>query len=381
MRIPLYKGAPEPRPEGGHAGLWHDKFCNEWRVDGGNCNWSLASAKKGEKNPKKSWIDQVAKSNAGKKELLEEAIERLTCLVEGLNGRSFWFKTDDRFVTGMGRKHPVGNGFTWHPTLGTPYLPGSSLKGALRAWATLSANDKASNVQTDQKETINRIFGPLSKEPRTVGSIIFFDAIPVRPVKLETDIMTPHYAEYYRDGSQPPADWLSPEPIPFLTVASGQEFFFSIAPRRSQNGPDVEQDLKQVEVWLKEALTSTGVGGKTAVGYGRFTLNPKAQEAVEAKRAERRRAKEHTACLTAMSPIEREMAEDGYENRPDRFIQSLTEKWLKRMDGADTAPGHSLEIAEHLAAWYQTHRPGDWNNPKGKNAEKVRRIQSVLQKE
>ena len=45
------------------------------------------------------------------------------------------FTTDGRFVTGTGRSHSVENGFAWHPTLGTPYLSGSSVKGMIRARA------------------------------------------------------------------------------------------------------------------------------------------------------------------------------------------------------------------------------------------------------
>ena len=35
-------------------------------------------------------------------------------------------------VTGMGNPHPLESGFTWHPTLGMPYLPGSAV-GLVRA--------------------------------------------------------------------------------------------------------------------------------------------------------------------------------------------------------------------------------------------------------
>jgi CRISPR-associated protein Cmr6 len=34
----------------------------------------------------------------------------------------------------LGNPHPVEKGFLWHPTLGTPSLPGSGVKGLVRAW-------------------------------------------------------------------------------------------------------------------------------------------------------------------------------------------------------------------------------------------------------
>ncbi|RME63090.1 MAG: type III-B CRISPR module RAMP protein Cmr6, partial [Caldilineae bacterium] len=64
-------------------------------------------------------------------------------------------------------------------------------------------------------------------------------------------------------------DWHSPNPIPFLTVAPGNEFLFAVLPRR----PEVEQDCKDAETaarWLKQALATLGAGAKTAAGYGVF---------------------------------------------------------------------------------------------------------------
>ena len=138
------------------------------------------------------------------------------------------YRTASRFVTGLGREHPVENGFTWHHTLGTPYLPGSSVKGVLRNWV-------AHWVDASDKSLVANLFGPEGKATeKSAGDLIFFDALPTSPVSLENEVMTPHYSEYYRDNgdSKPPADWYSPIPIPFLTVAEGQGFIFGIAPRQ-----------------------------------------------------------------------------------------------------------------------------------------------------
>jgi hypothetical protein len=77
--------------------------------------------------------------------------------------------------------------------------------------------------------------------------------------------MTPHYADYYGSGDVP-GDWLSPVPIPFLSVAAGTAFQFGIAPRTI----DGKEHLECVAEWLKNALQWLGAGAKTAVGYGRF---------------------------------------------------------------------------------------------------------------
>lgn len=281
--IPLYRGhgAPSSYPQSGHAGLWWDKFCNRWSKDGA---WSLAAVRINgrEVNPKLEWIGDLTGRPAGDPERLTEAVIRVEDLLDALGGVVRRFRTEGRFVTGMGREHPVENGFTWHPTLGVPYLPGSSLKGMLRAWVKQWKGDG------DRKEALGRIFGPEDKDAKHVGSVVFFDAIPWEPVRLEADVMTPHYAPYYQsDDKNPPADWCGPTPIPFLTVAAGQGFLFAVAPRRREDAAD----LARVLTWLEEALAWMGAGGKTAAGYGRFVPDQKAQTAAEERRQERRAAK------------------------------------------------------------------------------------------
>ena len=113
---------------------------------------------------------------------------------------------------------------------------------------------------------IAELFGDNTDDEFGVGELVFFDALPTEPPTLAADVMTPHYQEWYQEGPpEVPADWHSPNPIPFLVLESGAEFQFGIAPRA---GAEVELD--RVEIWLKEALEWLGAGAKTAVGYGRF---------------------------------------------------------------------------------------------------------------
>jgi len=102
--------------------------------------------------------------------------------------------------------------------------------------------------------------------------VVFLESLPLTPVRLEADVMTPHYAPYYKDikSVKPPADWYDPVPIPFLTVAPGQRFLFAVLPRRLSSQAHVE-DARRA---LAEALANLGVGAKTAVGYGRFEATP-----------------------------------------------------------------------------------------------------------
>ncbi|MFD1443946.1 type III-B CRISPR module RAMP protein Cmr6 [Thermoactinomyces vulgaris] len=155
----------------------------------------------------------------------------------------------------------------WETALGVPYFPGSSVKGVVRTWAEFyEENDK-------NQEDIQHIFGSdrtgseQNENNRQAGSVIFFDAIPATPIQLVEDVMTPHFSKYYTDpGNISPREWENPIPIPFLAVDENQPFLFAVAPREEKNIKDVDK----VVHWLKEAMSWTGAGAKTAVGYGRF---------------------------------------------------------------------------------------------------------------
>ncbi len=257
---PLYKrekDLPYKRPDTAHTGLWFDKFCNRWGVYKDKNNrkkfWELETRKD-------DWIRTVTEKPCGDKNLIQEAVERMEKLVASLSGRLLYARTEGRFVTGLGRPHPVENGFAWHPVLGTPYLPGSSVKGMVRAWAEEWTYDSE----------IDRIFGPKHTDSsKHIGSVVFFDSLPRAAVKLEIDVMTPHFAPYYREPKKyPPVERYHPVPIPFLTVAEGQSFLFAVAPRKEED----QRDVYKVLTWLKEALEWIGAGAKTAVGYGRFVV-------------------------------------------------------------------------------------------------------------
>ncbi|MGA8941858.1 MAG: type III-B CRISPR module RAMP protein Cmr6 [Thermoactinomyces sp.] len=263
--LPLYPACTVPKnlqkSRQINTGLFYEKFCDQWieMCDEEECEKSqniTTGFTLGEN--KQKWIIKF-NNWVGNRQIIEHAVYRMRRLVRQRKGKVITMKTASRFIPGMGRPHPVENGINWHPTLGVPYLPGSSVKGMVRAWA-----ESYNNV--DEK-TITRIFGPKKLE-KSAGSVIFFDALPTQHVCLAMDIMTPHHSNYYQGKNKNPHEWEAPNPIPFLAVEEGQTFLFAIAPRRSQD----QEDLDQVEHWLKEALETIGAGAKTAVGYGRFKM-------------------------------------------------------------------------------------------------------------
>lgn len=92
-------------------------------------------------------------------------------------------------------------------------------------------------------------------------------------IKLNFDIMNPHYSDYY-DGKCPPADYLDPKPIPFIVVEDTDfKFRFAI---KSENDTDFgnSQILNNTTIGdfirskIVESFSEYGLGAKTAVGYG-----------------------------------------------------------------------------------------------------------------
>ena len=229
MTLPLYSSVAKNRPklgDNGHAGLWFDKFCNQWFVK--DTAWSMSSQGNDKDGPKLKWINTLTGKSVGVHDQIEECAFRIVRLVESRDGICAVFTTESRFVTGLGRSHPVENGFAWHSTLGTPYLPGSSIKGMVRAWK---------EQETDPRlgcEDLDRLLG----ERNSAGSICFLDAFPIKPVQLEADVMTPHYAGW-NEKDNLPGDWRSPIPIPFLATAAGTSFLFGIIPFRHASAQDL----------------------------------------------------------------------------------------------------------------------------------------------
>lgn len=193
-------------------------------------------------------------------------------------------KVSWRLIIGLGASHPQETSMTLHHTYGIPYIPGSAVKGITRHWIVLKfADDIARETKEDFEKVIDKISSAIESDnninrqideinfkdildifgtQKHEGKIIFFDAYPIDNIKLKTDIMNPHYPDYYTKN-EPPTDWQSPRPIKFLTIDSNTKFQFYIA------GKDKEL-LDKTKKLLIEALKNYGIGAKTSLGYGIF---------------------------------------------------------------------------------------------------------------
>jgi CRISPR type III-B/RAMP module RAMP protein Cmr6 len=266
MKQPLYlcPGGVAKLREDGHRGLWYDKFCDKWRE-----GWHLKPDPGEKGSPKLAWINEIAGTPVGDPSDIQAYAQRIERLVAARGGAVVAVVSRTRFVTGLGLSHPVENGFAWHPTLGTPYLPGTSLKGLLRAWA--------SNQSGVSEKVLTEVLGDRGQ----AGLMALLDAVPLQPVKLEADVLTPHYLPW--NDTNPPGDWRSPTPVPFLVAAPGLQLLCGIIPLKKEAAEHVET----VKTWLRDALEHIGVGAKTSLGYGQFVLDQDGQRMVDGWRRER----------------------------------------------------------------------------------------------
>jgi CRISPR-associated protein Cmr6 len=194
---------------------------------------------------------------------------RWNTVVTAANAITFKAQTSWRFVTGLGRNTPFEVGFTFHHLYGFPVIPGSGLKGLARSWAYFRLKEEKPDSDPEEDPVFKAVFGHAAEgddSAASAGGAIFFEAVPLDSPKLELDVMTPHFLDYYSDKKMrtPPADDQNPVPIPFLTVKEGVRFGFAVGWRGE---PSFEAHTRAVG-WLKAGLENLGAGAKTAAGYG-----------------------------------------------------------------------------------------------------------------
>lgn len=162
-------------------------------------------------------------------------------------------KIDGRMIIGLGNESITETGITLHHTYGVPYIPGSALKG-LTAHYTKRSVDFADTQSQKAREIL---FGTTDD----AGYITFYDALPEPGTfQIAEDVLTVHHQKYYNGpGLEPPSDFDSPNPVPFLSVTG--TFHVVLA------GPQEWRNLAQE--FMKEAVKQEGLGAKTSSGYGR----------------------------------------------------------------------------------------------------------------
>jgi CRISPR-associated protein Cmr6 len=211
---------------------------------------------------------------------------------------------DYRMVVGLGNPSIYETSMTLHHVYGFPYIPATGIKGALRNYVINNyfdlTKEERQRIKEDewgaekerralQEVWFCQMFGCPSGSGRKnskgdptafIGDIVFFDAYPMEAPNIEMDVMTVHYPDYYGEKNLPPADWQSPNPIPFLTVKDNpakdrfNKFQFVIGLRKAGVNIKLKVGGSEISILdftrklLSECLTNHGIGAKTAVGYG-----------------------------------------------------------------------------------------------------------------
>jgi len=226
-----------------HAGLWLDKYLKDDNKGGDK-----------QKSAKGILVDEVAAIQTPN--AYKSFFDRWQKALEDVGAECREARTQGRLAINLGAESVLETSIALHRTYGIPYIPGSALKG-LAAHYVYKYQDKA-----EWKDASKIIFG----DTESAGYVNFYDALYVpgsghQGRALWTDIITVHHPKYYQ-GDEPPADWDSPTPIPFLTATG--TFLISLS------GP--EQWVKAAFEILELALAREGVGAKTSSGYGRMNF-------------------------------------------------------------------------------------------------------------
>ena len=185
-------------------------------------------------------------------------------------------------------------GLCLHPHSGSPFLPGSAVKGIARhaAWCEWNeATDEEAKARL--ADDISRIFGEMSDS----GLVAFLPAFPIDSAPLATDIVNSHHPAYYSGRQSVATDDESPIPVYFPVVEAGPRFLFTLAPLRGCGS----SDLALAREWLRTALSRHGAGAKTAAGYGWFDADESLTGQWRKSRADELAAAQLTARKEAFS--------------------------------------------------------------------------------
>lgn len=134
------------------------------------------------------------------------------------------------------------------------YVPAASIRGIVRAWAVQNPGLVAK---------MQELLGHQTGAKLVAGKIEFLDAFPLEPTKLTLDITNPQQDfQVFHTGSTSPQS--------LYTLGDGhQKIEIMIGIRGCRDAQP--SDVATVWEWLQQALSTQGIGHRTASGYGALT--------------------------------------------------------------------------------------------------------------
>jgi CRISPR-associated protein Cmr6 len=220
--------------------------------------------------------DRYSRGNVAN--LLERARKHVDEAVKALEELGYQVVVNKNYLTltplAIGLRNPYTEpleiAIAWDPYMNLPYIPGSSLKGAVAALAYLRNSEWYTLLTGKARESPAQTGSIASQREQRASPVIFLDAYPVDMLAsslLAVDIVNPHYREVEGRVSEPES---SPTPLSFLVVPKGIAFRIVVCAAgrwlRSYKG---KPSFSELETLIGQAL-SRGVGAKTSLGYGRF---------------------------------------------------------------------------------------------------------------
>ena len=243
-----------------HAGIWLDKYITDLK------RYKAGGQDDTGRSPQQRLVNEVA--SLAVPDIYEHFYKRWESDLRAAGAITFPSRVRGRMVVGLGNESVLETSVTLHHTYGVPYIPGSALKGLAASYARLVAGP----AWQPGGVAYTTAFGTTD----SAGYLTFYDALyipnsaPDKGHPLRADVLTVHHPDYYQKKNgkrEAPADWDSPNPVPFLT-ATGSYLIALAAP-----------DLKNADAWiaslftiLEEALLMLGIGAKTSSGYGRMEI-------------------------------------------------------------------------------------------------------------
>lgn len=264
----------------------HKDVKKAWQaIDRSWSNWSLHFDKFVKKvhNGKGDQLTKVQQSYEAKpaQEVVQRTITARLNLFNALKDehgdsvKLLYFRNTSRLIVQMARSSILENtGMSFEPITGMPMVNGTALKGAVSTWAIWEANgDNIFKLKTDkngkQVADINdnraeidpqlvEIFGDNSGvgDNACAGKVVFYGLFPLEAPQLGIDILTPHQGQVL--------------PNPFLVIEPGTTWLCPLQLMRGAEAAILDRTGKIV----RDCLTTTGLGAKTAAGYGRFEAIP-----------------------------------------------------------------------------------------------------------
>jgi CRISPR-associated protein Cmr6 len=215
---------------------------------------------------KKAGLKDIVEKSRTLGSVLNPILDSFHNRQDGIRGvRRLKVRSVSRLSLGTGLPNLFEVGIQLHPQYGVPYVPASSVRGAVRSFC------KSRKAYDDIE--IRRLFGNEPEEDGEAGlqrgAIRFLDMLPAVMPYFELDLVNPHFQKYYQ-GDQPPRANQDPIPVFFLTVAESAGFVV-----RYVSEAEVPENFDRL---IALTLMENGLGAKTALGYGRFILDePKTQ--------------------------------------------------------------------------------------------------------